>query len=290
MSVHIAEVMQIFVCIITGMPVMRTPLQILFLILVTDLPPSIALGILFYCDGQILQTEINKVPGFEGKLMDARTVAFISLVWAENVRSYCSRSFDKPFYVDLLGNKHMQQAIILAQICLYVAVLLPFFSDKILQLRGVKIGIEGWLLALIGPIGCLALCELCKLITARQMQQYQSQLAMRHLAMDKARQEKADRMGFSKAAPEPQKIGKTTEAGASRFGGIFGGRKPNKERRARRGLVSAIAASLRRTRASEPRRRHPPWACAAAAARSDAAAEPYNVTPDSRFFDSVRGA
>merc|ERR1719401_550194 len=44
MSVHIAEVIQIFVCIIVGLPVMRTPLQILFLILVTDLPPSIALG------------------------------------------------------------------------------------------------------------------------------------------------------------------------------------------------------------------------------------------------------
>merc|ERR1712238_560132 len=44
MSVHIAEVMQIFFCIVTGIPVMRTPLKILFLILVTDLPPSIALG------------------------------------------------------------------------------------------------------------------------------------------------------------------------------------------------------------------------------------------------------
>merc|ERR1719356_1251998 len=44
MSVHIAEVMQIFFCILVGIPVMRTPLQILFLILVTDLPPSIALG------------------------------------------------------------------------------------------------------------------------------------------------------------------------------------------------------------------------------------------------------
>merc|ERR1740121_3170004 len=44
MSVHIAEVIQIFVCIVAGIPVMRTPLQILFLILVTDLPPSIALG------------------------------------------------------------------------------------------------------------------------------------------------------------------------------------------------------------------------------------------------------
>merc|ERR1712007_220222 len=44
MSVHIAEVIQIAVCIAAGIPVMRTPLQILFLILVTDLPPSIALG------------------------------------------------------------------------------------------------------------------------------------------------------------------------------------------------------------------------------------------------------
>jgi magnesium-transporting ATPase (P-type) len=37
-------VVQIFVCICANIPVMRTPLQILFLILVTDLPPSIALG------------------------------------------------------------------------------------------------------------------------------------------------------------------------------------------------------------------------------------------------------
>ena len=44
MSVHFAEVLQIFLCIVSRIPVMRKPLQILFLILVTDLPPSIALG------------------------------------------------------------------------------------------------------------------------------------------------------------------------------------------------------------------------------------------------------
>merc|ERR1719407_177209 len=44
MSVHIGEVMQIFLCILFNVPVMRTSLQILFLILVTDLSPSIALG------------------------------------------------------------------------------------------------------------------------------------------------------------------------------------------------------------------------------------------------------
>merc|ERR1719326_1070694 len=44
MSVHIAEVVQIFFCVVAGIPIMRSPIQILFLILVTDLPPSIALG------------------------------------------------------------------------------------------------------------------------------------------------------------------------------------------------------------------------------------------------------
>merc|ERR1711878_138324 len=175
MSVHIAELMQIFFCIVTGIPVMRTPLQILFLILVTDLPPSIALGmepgestilqepprpkdepvvlnwmwismvmngavlslviivvyviaLTTYCDGKVFQTDINQLEDYDNKLMDARTVAFISLVWSENVRSYVSRSFDQPVWINLWGNKAMQKAIILAQVCLYVAVLVPGFS------------------------------------------------------------------------------------------------------------------------------------------------------------------
>merc|ERR1719205_213139 len=124
MSVHIAEVIQIAFCVIVGIPVMRTPLQILFLILVTDLPPSIALGmepgestilqerprpkeepvvlnwmwismvmngavlsaviivvyiiaLMNYCDGMIFQADINLLPNYNDKLMDARTVAFI---------------------------------------------------------------------------------------------------------------------------------------------------------------------------------------------------------------------
>merc|ERR1712209_373333 len=49
----------------------------------------------------------------------------------------------------------------------------------ILGLRGVAVGVYGWLLALIGPVGCVVLCELCKLITKMQKQQYQEQLALR---------------------------------------------------------------------------------------------------------------
>jgi len=229
MSVHIAEVMQIFFCIVTGIPVMRTPLQILFLILVTDLPPSIALGmepgestilrerprpksepvvlnwmwiamvmngavlsaviivvyiiaLMHYCEGAIFQSDINKLDAYEDKLMDARTVAFISLVWSENIRSYTSRSFDKPIWNNVLGNRNMQKAILLAQICLYVAVLCPGFSDVILGLRGIAVGLYGWALALVGPIGCLVLCEICKLLTAWQKQNYQKELSLRQAA------------------------------------------------------------------------------------------------------------
>ena len=44
MSVHITEVMQMSMCVISGIPVVRTPLQILLITPVTYLPLSIALG------------------------------------------------------------------------------------------------------------------------------------------------------------------------------------------------------------------------------------------------------
>jgi len=214
MSVHIAEVIQIFVCIVAGIPPMRTPLQILFLILVTDLPPSIALGmepgektilkqrprpreepvvlgwmwvsilmnsvilsvviiavylvaLLHFCDGDVFQEDIHDMDA----LMRARTVAFISLVFAENVRAYTSRSFNRPFWEGVLINVQMQKAVVLAQLCLYAAVLIPVFSDQILGLWGVGIGGWGWGVALVGPAATLLLCEACKVITHYQMQQ-----------------------------------------------------------------------------------------------------------------------
>ncbi|CAE7436307.1 unnamed protein product, partial [Symbiodinium necroappetens] len=225
MSVHIAEVMQIFICIVVGIPVMRTPLQILFLILVTDLPPSIALGVepgeanilkmrprpkdepivlnwmwlamvmngmvlttvivavylislMHFCEGEFLQANIYLLEGYEKKLSLAQTVAFISLVWSENIRAYISRSFTNPMWHDILGNKEMQKAIVLAQICLYGAVLIPYLSDKILGLRGLDIGVFGWALAIVGPVGCFILSEGCKLISAYQARKYQESLAI----------------------------------------------------------------------------------------------------------------
>jgi len=258
MSVHIAEVMQIFLCIVVGIPVMRTPLQILFLILVTDLPPSIALGmepgeadileqrprpkeepivlnwmwlamvmnggvltlvivgvylvsLMNYCEGEILQANIGLLEDFEMKLSKAQTVAFISLVWSENIRAYISRSFTNHMWKDIFGNKHMQKAIVLAQICLYAAVLTPYLSDKILGLRGLEIGAFGWALAIAGPVGCFILSEGCKIISAYQLKQYQDFLAAKFEASkvkDSGRPMKASALKNKKTMDTPEKSAK----------------------------------------------------------------------------------
>jgi len=251
MSVHIAEVLQIFVCIAVGMPVMRTPVQILFLILVTDLPPSIALGmepaekgilkqrprpksepvvlgwmwlnmvmnalilsavviavyvvaLMHFLDDRVLIEDINfENEADEKALMYARTVAFISLVFCENVRSYTSRSFDKPVWKNICGNKAMHCAIVAAQVALYVAVLTPFLSDQILELDGIKIGWWGWGVAACGPVAALILCELSKFLTAFQMRQHQRKLAKAE-ELESAQENKGAAVG--EAVDQPARV------------------------------------------------------------------------------------
>jgi magnesium-transporting ATPase (P-type) len=249
MSVHIAEVMQIFFCIVCEFPIMRTPLQILFLILVTDLPPSIALGMepgqagimkewprpkeqsiilnwmwqsivvnglilsvviitvflwaLMHYVGELNSITISmaisdqeKLQGIDptsddsmaAALEKARTVAFISLVWSENVRAYTSRSFERPFFVELCSNKRMQMAIGMAQVALYVAIFVPGLSGSILKLRGTMIGVEGWIAAFMGAVGCLVLCEIYKKVTGFQKRTFEAKVRAEQEANEAARQ------------------------------------------------------------------------------------------------------
>jgi hypothetical protein len=124
-----------------------------------------------------LQEDIALLPDADDRLANARTVAFVSLVFCENVRSYTSRSFDQPIWRNLCGNFEMHKAIILAQFALWAAVLIPGLSDRVLELRGLDIGGWGYMVALAGPFGTLVLCELCKIITSFQMKMHQRRLA-----------------------------------------------------------------------------------------------------------------
>jgi len=299
MSVHFAEVVQIFLCIVTNIPVMRQPLQILFLILVTDLPPSIALGfepgealtmkrqprpktqpivimwmwvgivangmiltVCIFCTymialhayaGAFLSDDIisttrescsiwpstgawtpsldlscgkwnpciqaatsgqtgygqgtcaakntyttapaiyasyktakadaaqSSTDGFNAdgvyfttygdtdcnicvteSIRRARTSAFISLVWAEGLRAYVSRSFENPVWVDTFSNPSMNKAVFMAQVTRGIALFLPGLSDEVLGLYVLEIHGFGWALAAIGATACLVICELFK--------------------------------------------------------------------------------------------------------------------------------
>lgn len=281
MSVHFAEVLQIFLCIVSSIPVMRKPLQILFLILVTDLPPSIALGfepgekktmkrpprpkkqpivmmwmwqgivvngliitmcifctyllalwayagsfqdindnsrtscaiwpddalhpsLKLDCVGYagctvssdpacyassdwstyfpgISQSDLNSVMSstddgvkqiqhprcdicIDESIRRARTVAFISLVWAEGLRAYTSRSFDRPVWKKTFANPHMNKAVFLAQVTLIMALFLPGLNF-VLDLYVYEIHGWGWFLAIVGAVSCLVLCECYKYIT-----------------------------------------------------------------------------------------------------------------------------
>merc|ERR1712190_610092 len=141
------------------------------------------LSLMNYCDGDILQKAILsgttdvEWESQRAQINNARTVAFIALVWSENVRAYCSRSFDQPICKKLCANTIMQIAVVIAQFALYIAVLMPFFSDKILELLGTSIGAWGWGVALIGPVGTLVLCEACKIMTKYQMRAYERKKA-----------------------------------------------------------------------------------------------------------------
>lgn len=220
LSVHLASLAQILFCVATGLPVMRTPLQILYLAMITDLPPSVALGmeppetdalreqrphpqgeplapawlwlaaamnagVLFlvvtvayvaalwrFCGGTLLEERIAELDGADQRLAAARAVAFIALVWSQNVRTYTARSFGQPLWQDACSNRGMQWAIGLAQLSLYAAVLLPGLSDAVLRLRGLDVGWAGWCCALIGPIATGVLSETCKLLTQRQVVNY----------------------------------------------------------------------------------------------------------------------
>jgi len=163
-------------------------------------------ALIHYCDGQILQAEMPL--GYETGLKNAQTVAFISLVFSENVRSYTSRSFDQPIWVNLCGNASMQKAILLAQVAMLCAVMIPFFSEDILSLRGRHIGAWGWGVSFAGPLGTLILCELSKLITKYQMKQHQNKLAKKAAADDAAAKELESKPAVPVDTPPRQVSGK----------------------------------------------------------------------------------
>eukprot|EP00873_Tetraselmis_striata_P018873 jgi/Tetstr1/439137/TSEL_027589.t1 len=103
----------------------------------------------------------------EKSIRRARTTAFISLVWAEGMRAYSSRSFENPVWVNMFSNKYMNYAVLLAQVTLLLALFIPGLNTEVLQLYVYEIQGFGWFLAFIGAFTALVLCEIYKFFAKR---------------------------------------------------------------------------------------------------------------------------
>ena len=91
----------------------------------------------------------------------ARTTAFISLVWAEGFRAYCSRSFDNFVWVNTFNNPSMNKAVAMAQVTLVLALFIPGLNE-VLGLYPYEIHGFGVFLAFVGSVSCLIGCEAYK--------------------------------------------------------------------------------------------------------------------------------
>ncbi len=152
LSCNIGEVLIMFMAVILGYPTPLLPLQLLWLNLVTDSFPALALGmepgeeeIMFrpprgkkeplltsYHMGVIITqsiaiafaTLLSFFLVYKGNnLSEARTVAYMTLVISELIRVFSARSFETPFYrINLFTNKFLFYSILGALGLLFVSV------------------------------------------------------------------------------------------------------------------------------------------------------------------------
>lgn len=155
LSCNIGEVIIMFLAIILGYPAPLLPLQLLWLNLVTDSFPALALGmepgepeimnrpprgkkepLLTRYHMGIIVTQgvaiaLTALLSFiltyrNGNLSEARTVAYMTLVISELIRVFSARSFETPVYkIKISSNKFLFYSILGAFALLLVSVYIP---------------------------------------------------------------------------------------------------------------------------------------------------------------------
>jgi Ca2+-transporting ATPase len=168
LSCNLAEIAVIFIGTLLGYPTILTPIQLLWLNLLTDGAPALALGVeagdpnvmdrpprrpnepiidRVMRVGMTVQTifiTAVTLGGFyiglaQGGISEARSIAFTVLSFSELIRAYTSRSeFYSVFRIGVFSNKYMQYAVLasiaLLMLVIYVPFLNPIFETKMLTL------------------------------------------------------------------------------------------------------------------------------------------------------------
>ena len=163
LSCNLGEVLIVLISILMDLPVPLIPIQLLWLNLVTDSFPALALGVERGeadimdeaprdPDEPILDTEIKitvaiqsiaitvatllaylvglKWYGLESGINHARTMAFSTLIICELLRAYSSRSIDKTvFEIGVFTNKKLVMATVFSFLLMLVVIYVPVLND-----------------------------------------------------------------------------------------------------------------------------------------------------------------
>jgi Ca2+-transporting ATPase len=193
LSCNLAEIAVVFIGTLVGWPVPLAAIQLLWINLLTDGAPALALGLEKGEPGLMkLPPRPVKEPIVTGRMAGrilvqsaaitvatlfafwygltvkgseewARTMAFVTLMCCELIRAYTNRSERASiFSIGVFSNKFMQYAVFSSVALLAAALYLPFLSDKVFG--SMPMGWREWSIVL--PLGFLPAIvdELCKVV------------------------------------------------------------------------------------------------------------------------------
>jgi Ca2+-transporting ATPase len=196
LSCNISEIMVVFVASIVDAPLPILPLQILFLNLVTDVFPALALGagrgdpglmkkpprpstepILskrgwysIFGYGALITFSVLLAFGLSFKVLDmdqrqAVTVSFLTLALAQLWHVFNMRSKGtKLFKNEVVENPYIWAALGLCILLLLAAVYVPLLSEV---LKLTNPGLNGWILIVVASLITCLIGQLCKLFTRK---------------------------------------------------------------------------------------------------------------------------